>query len=370
MVFDVALPHKSGGGAEIPTKRLMELVGQALRNRFRNEPAKQNALNRGDRITMACPYCGDSYKDLKKKRGNMYFASYHFKCYNGGCERYTDLLSLLEDYGVAVTDDERSVMRNIIGHARERSAELRTHRNEVAFEALFDEQLKDAMINRQELMDTLGLREIESWSTIGNYLTKRLQKIDKRFAWDWKYKRLFIFNTNQSGDLVLGLQTRKFESKPGANKYLTYKLSDIYEKFLKREVTEVVNRYDHISLLFGVLQLDYADMVTIFEGPLDSFLYHNSAATASINNPWPFDMENKRYFQDNDDSGRAKAMELVQAGESVFMWSKFLKDKDLVGRKLKDLNDLKVYEVAHGIDLGLSNLSSYFTSHKLDCVFI
>ena len=365
MTFDIPMPDKKG---DIPVARIVDLIGQAVRGRFRNEPAKQNALNRHDRAVVACPYCGDSMKDPRKKRGNIYYSTYHFKCYNAGCERYTDLISFLEDFGVMFSEEERGIMQQVIGSAKEKSAEMRHNRNELAFDALFDEELKDALVKRDELMSHMGLREVESWSPVGNYLTKRLQKLDKRFAWDWKYKRLFIFNTNQAGDLVLGLQTRKFESTDSGSKYLTYKLSDIYQKFMKRETTAVVDKYDHISLLFGVLQLDYASMVTIFEGPLDSFLFPNSAATASINNPWPFEMENKRYFQDNDLAGRTKAIELMKSGESVFMWKKFMEDKGLVGKKIKDLNDLRVYEVVHGVSFG--DLTGYFSSHKLDCVFL
>jgi hypothetical protein len=363
MTIDIRQPFKEEPG-QLPRKRLSDLLRQVTRNRFGAELRRQDVQVKHDRLVFCCPYCGDS-KDPKKKRGNLYYSTLYFKCYNGGCEVYRDLLGLLSDYGVTtMTESERAAAAEIIGSARDAMHEKRSVRKEVAYDAVLSDELLSVMVPRQRIMEQLSLRDVAEWSPAGNYLVKRCQVLDHRFAWDWKYKRIWIFNMDRNEN-VLGLQVKPF-GENSLSKYKTYGLTDLREKFLKMEKNEVADRYNQISMLFGVLRVDFGNTVTVFEGPLDHFLYPNSVGTSSINNEWPYEMG--RFFQDNDKAGRTVAMNLLEQGKSVFMWSKFLSDYQLPSVKIKDYTDVRVYGAARGIEFG--TLDEYFSQGLLDGIYV
>ena len=78
---------------------------QAILHEQHLGPRRQLKVNR-DRLNFACPYCGDS-SDQYKKRGNVYFKSLQFHCYNGGCsKRHTDLVTFFRDFNHQVTNKD------------------------------------------------------------------------------------------------------------------------------------------------------------------------------------------------------------------------------------------------------------------------
>ena len=59
-----------------------------------------------DRINFACPYCGDSH-DSHKKRGNIYWKTLMFHCYNGGChKKHANVVDFLKDNGQSITQTD------------------------------------------------------------------------------------------------------------------------------------------------------------------------------------------------------------------------------------------------------------------------
>ncbi len=135
------------------------------------------------------------------------------------------------------------------------------------------------------------------------------------------------------------------------------------EEFLNK-----TRELDHISTVFNVLTLNFNDIITLFEGPLDSFLFRNSCGMCSVNNDWPFDVDNIRWFQDNDEAGKKKALEVLASGKSVFMWKKFIDDFELHGKKIKDYNDIMIYQRANNVDFG--DIEKYFSTHKYDGIYL
>ena len=106
-------------------------------------------------------------------------------------------------------------------------------------------------------------------------------------------------------DKALGFQIRNFKSFP---KYMTWKLTKIYED-LGIPPTEELIEIDKISTTFGILELDFKQPITVFEGPLDSFLFKNAVATCSSKLDFPLEMGNLRYMYDYDIAGRDAAMQ-------------------------------------------------------------
>ena len=81
-------------------------------------------------------------------------------------------------------------------------------------------------------------------------------------------------------------------------------------------------------------------------------------------------IETTRYMLDNDKAGLKKTIEKLKKGKSVFMWSKYLKDKKLDKYNIKDLNDLIKECYKNSVKLSMSNLEEYFTDNKLDLRYV
>lgn len=345
----------------IDITRLKSMIKSALDESFKNDPLKTVIHLAGNRLNFSCPYCGDS-KDHKKKRGNFYIDTLSYKCYNGGCGVFKNLTNFLDDFGCndLLTADEKSDINQI---TRDNSNRRRV-RSTVDY--FISENYKDVIIKREYLKEKLGLIECRDFLPIKEYLEKRNQILDKKFLWEPKRRNLFILNLTSDESCVIGLQIRNMSSKDGS-KYFTYKLSGIYEKLLKIKDLELIKKssqVDPISNVFGFSTVDLESMITVFEGPFDSFLSPNSIALCSINNSFPFDVNNKRYFYDSDHTGRDKMRELLSHGNMVFLWEKFIRENNLPERDKWDLNDVVNHVRSTGTKI--KRLDNYFSNNQWD----
>lgn len=345
-------------------QRIEGLVNSVLIKEFPNDPSRQRVYKGGNRLNFSCPYCGDSTKDAKKKRGNFYLDTLSYKCYNGGCGIFKDSTTFFKDFGVyrRLSGEEREEIRNITD---ENKNKRKTTYGKIDIGLFFDIDINEIIIPRADFMKSLGLEEVTG-SKIQRYIQRRGQRIDSRFAWDPKWEKLFLFNLNPD-DKILGLQVRNMNGIKGSSKYLTYKLSGIYEKILKEtnpEIIEKARNVDPISHVFGIGNLDFGSMITVFEGPMDSWLWTNSVGLCSIENRFPFDIENKRYWYDWDKAGIEKSMDLLGKGEMVFNWGKFLEENEITKNRKWDLNDIVIHLRSTGKKI--KRFDNYFTDDVLD----
>ena len=214
-------------------------------------------------------------------------------------------------------------------------------------------------------MERMGLEEVRG-SKIEIYLTRRNQVPDQKFAWDKEKQRLYLLNLSRENN-ILGLQFRNMQQSGGGSKYYTYKLSGIWEKLLgckDEKFLDGCKKIDPISSVFNIGTISFNDTITIFEGPMDSFLWKNSVGLCSVENKFPFEMDNLRFWYDWDNAGRAKASELLAEGHLVFNWRKFLTDHGLPTNKKWDLNDLVNFLRAK--QLKIKRFDFYFTDEVLD----
>ena len=344
--------------------RVEDIINLVLSKEFLNDPARQVIYKSSNRLNFCCPYCGDSFKDPKKKRGNFYLDTLSYKCYNGGCGIFKDSVSFFKDFKVYnhLTGDERSEIKKILGDNREKR---RNVYGRVDIGLFFEKDINSILIPRDFFMESLSLQEVKD-SKIGRYILRRCQQLDSRFAWDPKREKLYLFNLNPDNKII-GLQVRNMESVRGNSKYLTYKLSGIYEKILRQTDTRILERareVDPISHVFGIGFLDFGRMITIFEGPMDSWLWENSTGLCSIENRFPFDLENKRYWYDWDKAGIQKSVDLLSNGETVFNWGKFLEENGINKNRKWDLNDLVIHLRSTGKKI--KRFENYFTNDVLD----
>jgi hypothetical protein len=342
--------------------RIRELLGYILRKEFAGNIDKQKIYEAGNRLNISCPYCGDS-SNPKKKRGNFYIDTLTYKCYNGGCGIYKDAYSMFRDFHVSskLEDSEKKDIVDLIKSGKEKR---QTAYGEVDISLFFNTDFKSTVVTREKFMSEMNLREING-SKMETYLIRRNQVADNKFAWDPKTGKLYLFNLTKDNE-ILGLQFRNMNSSYGS-KYYTYKLSGIWEKLLKEtdlDLIEESKKIDPVSFVFNIGKISFDRTITIFEGPMDSWLWKNSVALCSVENKFPFDIENVQYWYDWDEAGREKHSELLSSGKRVFNWKKFLLDHDLPIHRKWDLNELVNFLRSGRIKI--RRLDNYFTEEILD----
>jgi predicted RNA-binding Zn-ribbon protein involved in translation (DUF1610 family) len=331
---------------------------QSILNERHSNYEKREVHPKHGRLNFACPYCGDSTNDNYKKRGNIYINDgLYFKCYN--CGKYRGIQGFLRDFSISLDADELVTVRSL----EKAAVSLNKTLDPMIF--LDRDNLSKWAIERDEIEMKQKLVPLDR-TRIYVYLQKRLQPNLARFSWNEEKQQLYIFHLIPNTTKVLGYQIRNFKYKP---KYMTFKLSKIYEE-MGKEVTDEVLEIDDISTSFGILELDLSKPVTIFEGPLDSFLMRNAAATCSSNIDFPLSIGNIRYMYDYDKAGREAAIKKVSEGTSVFLWQKLLSDMGIIieHHKKMDLTDLVVYCKRKNIKM--PRLGDYFSKDKYDVYHI
>jgi hypothetical protein len=340
------------------------MVRKVLSKAFSDSPKKQIIYSSQNRLNFSCPYCRDS-DDPKKKRGNLYLDSLSFKCYNGGCGIFRDFIGFLRDYKLVsdLTIDQIEEAKVTI---EAKKPSKRSFSGSVDFFLL--DNYRDIIIDRNFYRDKLNLIELPG--TLTRYLESRNQTADERYLYAPDKKSLHILNLTSDKKYIIGLQMRNM-NKWATNKYFTYKLSGIYRNLFKENKPEVISKaeqIDPISNVFGFSTVDLDQTITIFEGPLDSFLFPNSIGLCSINNQFPFDISNRRWFFDYDEPGRDALRKKLSDGESVFLWSKFLEENQIPLRDKWDLNDIVNYLRSTGKKI--KPFREYFSNSIWDMILV
>ena len=338
-------------------EQLLHLLKPILEARFPGNIGKQQIRPYRDRISFACPYCGDSMKSNHKKRGSFIlegkFKNF-YKCHN--CEEFKRIDKFFEDFKINL---DLSVI-NYIAQGIENFGNYTNAKYDMSLFVDMD-MIDKYAIDRQEFLQCFGLSEVKE-SPVWSWLKNRLQYDDSKFMYNAKYNYILILNLTPSGR-ILGAQKRFFR---GENKYLTYKIGKLYEA-MKKDPSIIPDEIDTISQLFNICLLDYSKPITLFEGPFDAFLFRNSCANAGANKSFPIEIP-LRFFYDDDKTGIRKSIEKINEGDEVFLWSKLKADLELPYRKKWDLNDLLIY--LHEKGLKAPNFNDYFSDDELDIIDI
>lgn len=337
-------------------ERLVSLLQPILEHRFPGIAGKQKIRPYKDRISFACPYCGDSMKSNYKKRGNFILSGkhvHHFKCFN--CGEFKRIDKFFEDYHITL---DLSVINYIANNLVDFSSYADVKSDMSLF--LDMDAIDKYAIDRQEFLKSFGLTEVKE-SPVWSWLKNRLQYDDTKFMYNVRHNYLVILNLTPSGK-ILGIQKRPF--KKGDSKYLTYKLGKLYE-LLNKDPKIIPEQIDDISQLFNICLANYSKPITLFEGPLDAFLFKNSIANTGIHKRFILDIP-VRYWFDDDNDGRDKSIEKINEGDTVFLWTKLRHDLELPLRKKWDLNDVLIY--LRDKNIKTPNFNDYFSDDELDII--
>ena len=341
-------------------------IESILKDNFTGAKAELKFMR--DRLNFACPYCGDS-SDQHKKRANIYWKNLMYHCYNDGCRKHTNIISFFKDFNRTVTNtDDLSFYLDYI-RTNQVSVVTKDYLEVNVFHSLKEYSIPlDVIRKKQHLL--LPSENIK----IEKYLKARFMHYRmEHFMYNEKYDQLYIFNLTPDGKSTVGWQIRNFGA--GRTKYVSFNIEKINHMILDRKINaseDEIIKMNTLSLFFGIFSTDFSKTVTVFEGPIDSFLTRNSIAITGSDKPTEMfdDIPTIRYLFDNDLAGRRVMESKLKRKKKVFMWNKLLKDFKIQPIKIgmdsiKDLNNLIEY-CWKTKNEAVKHLDKYYTDNPLD----
>ena len=342
----------------------------------------------GDRLNFACTYCGDS-KSEYKKRGNLYFNKLLYICFN--CGKKTNFDKFTKDFGLRLDPDKKL---EIIEHLNSQISlqDAEEDLMETELNKLIDFTEVERIFNNGENVIT-DFRPIEKRTGLYQYLINRGIPENlhsniyggKYWVNEDKFEPVLVL-LNRKGSKILGCQIRNL--KDGRRRiFKIYNYETLYkwitglDDIVDIDANQLVI-YNKLSYYFNILNVDFSEKITIFEGYLDSLFYPNSIGVVGVNTDMKF-LENNQldlqYFYDNDQAGYLKSEQKLRLGYSVFLWKKLFEDivdkknptdpYSLLYRisKVKDLN--KLAELSPN-PYGKFELNKFFSKDIMDLKWI
>lgn len=367
---------------------IKSVIQRILDSKF-TQPEKRRVNEFADRINFACPYCLDSHKNIYAKRGNVWFNKLIFVCFN--CDKRANFDKVAKDNGVVLDPEKKlEIIRHLDSVVSYKDFEDDVF--ETQLEKLVEMADIEEFFNTQRTFIT-EFREVQVGGVVYNYLKDRkitnglLKNIYQGKYWTspskWEWVIIFL---NRRGSKVLGMQARNLKS--GKSRFFKiYNFETIY-KWVKGvdDIEDIdVNQlviYNKLSYYFNILNVDFSEKITIFEGYLDSLFFPNSIGVVGVNTDMRFLESNNldlQYFYDNDNAGNIKSEQKIKVGYNVFLWKKLFdyivsmkKTDDPYGllyriNKVKDLN--KLSELVEDPYSKLS-LNNFFSKDLLDIRWI
>ena len=209
------------------TEELRDRIKIALKSlcvQEHSSPGKQLLKGMHERITLACPYCGDSHDDHTKKRGNMYWDTLQYHCYN--CSHHTNVHTLLKDFGIKFNSSEDTF--TVIDYIQQNKTKVNS---EDTLKHAVMSSVEEHAITLDDFKRAFRAKPIDPGDWVWFQLKDRLlhNRLEE-FLYTEKGHRLWILNMTNTGK-VMGAQTRKM--KGYGSRYLTYDLSKLYSEMGK-----------------------------------------------------------------------------------------------------------------------------------------
>lgn len=342
-----------------------------------------------DRVQFACPYCQDSSKVKSAKRGNVWFNKLIYVCFN--CGKKTNFDKFSKDFNIRL-DPEKKL--ELIEHLNSTISYKDAEDDflDTEFDKLIDFSEVERIFNNDELNIT-DFKPVQKNGAIHQYLLGRgisdklHQNIYEAKYWvnSDRYDPIIVL-LNRRGPKILGVQIRNL--KDGKRRlFKIYNFETLYKWIKNVEEIEDIDFnqlviYNKLSYYFNILNVDFSEKVTIFEGYLDSLFYPNSIGVVGVNTDMKFLESNNlelQYFYDNDPAGFEKSEQKLKEGYPVFLWKKLFQDivdkkqtsdpYSLLYRisKVKDLNKLAELVPSPYSKL---NLKEFFSKDVLDLRWI
>jgi hypothetical protein len=371
----------------LDTNYITSLLQQIVDAEF-STSVERKIFNHGKNLNLRCPYCHEG-RTKTKKRGNLYFDKMIYVCFR--CGKKTTLDRMLKDFSLTIDPQKKLELINYLNEQisyQDVEDDIFDHK----FDKLIDLGEIERIFNDSQHVIT-DFKPVADNSKVYQYLISRaISKNLQKNIWEGKYWTSsdrwepVIIILNRRGEKVLGAQIRNLKIGK-ARLFKIYNFETLY-KWVKdvEEVTDIdiseLVIYNKLSYYFNILNINFSERITIFEGYLDSLFYPNSLGVIGVNTDLRFIETNNldiQYFYDNDEVGHKNAETKIREGRRVFLWKKLFEDivnqkksddpYNLMWRinKVKDLN--KLAELVQEPYSKL-NLENYFSLDALDLRWI
>ena len=208
-----------------------EKVQKILNIKFKKDSFHKRKIDHySDRINFACPICGDSLRDPRKKRFNIYLNSLSCHCFN--CNHHSGINSFLKQFNEELSAEDKIQVHEIQQSSKKFERRISTNQSSFAFRLLDNLAVpKSILFNKLKLSTPYKSKECS------DYLNSRCINIKqwKYFAYNEKSKELYILNIN-SNDRVIGMQIRQLDPNSKKSRYLTRSLSKIYSDIFNKDI--------------------------------------------------------------------------------------------------------------------------------------
>jgi hypothetical protein len=335
-----------------------------------SDAEKRNLNIKNSQLEMACPVCGDSHKNHSKKRGILYLDSFKFYCWNGDCSaKYWSIFKFFRHFGKNIKNIEHiNNISDIIKKSSLQRKNIKLQDSSDYFEFLYNNSI--SIQNLKSFYNLVDFSEC-SWGT--EFLKKRaIIRYRYNFLFrinEFNKKEVWVLNKIDESEHVVGIQIKNLDY---GVKYTTKNFEALHKEMnitLPEMETDFLEKCNNFSTIFNIFNIDIENTVTIFEGPIDAMFINNSIATAGASKLKHFfdDLDNVRFFFDNDKTGKINSIDKIKKGKKSFLWKKFFKDNNFKEKRIKDLNDLILY-ILNNKDYKncLKNLNLSFSNSKYD----
>lgn len=316
-------------------KQIMETIV----SRSHKEPRKKTVREYTDRLNFACIYCGDSERDINAKRGNLYYNTLIYKCFN--CEHVSNFDRVCKEQHISIDPDKKlAIIKHLDGIVTYKDYEDNLMENGLKHFLSVKELEEycnelDFNINKSRITE---LKPLQKGSLVQKALEQRGIPIEmckniyqaKYWKFDKYYEPVMVF-MNRRNDALLSIQVRNLKGK-NQRFFKIFNYENIY-KWLNNygDIDEgdldinTISIYNKLSYFFNILHVDFDKDITLFEGYLDSLFFPNSIGAVGTNTDTRFLEDNDieiKFFYDNDNTGNKKTLEKIENGNKVFLWNK------------------------------------------------
>lgn len=368
---------------------IYSFVKDVLKKRFSDSIHKQKINEEGDKLNFACPYCGDSHTDVTKKRGNIYFRTDSYKCFNDGCLKWIPLSKFVSEFALRYSLPIPNLLE-------EKSEEKKVDiiRKGFLIEFLVNPEVSRALINFNDLQKQFFLKPCKDApddSPIGRYVRNRhlinLPTFEQSCYYDSREDKIYIFNLDLKSGKLLGVSIRRINSDWTGPKYDIKNYSQFIKNKLINKIDEnIVDKIDTVNNFFNILNIKFNEPIKVLEGQINAMFLNNAIATTGVTKSKSvlgtlISKKNARILFDNDKAGKSETAKLISEGYKVFMWSKLIGDlrkKYPNNRKLinniNDVNDLYDFYIKVGLNPTYDEfneiIDQYFSESVYDLIYV
>jgi hypothetical protein len=366
-----------------------QFIKDVLKKRFPDDRFKQEVYESGDKINFACPYCGDSKSDSRKKRGNIYPDRGFYKCYNDGCGVKSDIPKFISKFALKYSLGVPEVKAEA-----QWSPQTSKKKRGSLIELLINKNASDYLLKIEEVARRFSLTqcsEIDPDTELGLFIKNRdlntLSAFQKCSYFDSREDKIYLFNLDHRTGKILGFAIRRIGEDIFGPKYLIKNYSELKKNGLVKNVDDdIISDIDSINNYFNVLNVDFSKPILVTEGQIDAMFLNNSIATTGISKSKLLlenllSKSNTLILFDSDLAGKTQSIDLIKKGYRVFLWNKVMADlrkkytEDYRSvRLIKDVNDLYSFMLKHDSSLTFDVFNEfvlqYFSESPLDLLYV